>query len=40
MFVVDLKAHRDYHLQIVVHHVTADLSAALGLNYPEIPDSS
>lgn len=37
--IVDLESNRNDHLQIVVLHLAANLTGALSLNYPEIPDS-
>ena len=37
--VIDLEAHGDNHLETIMFHFAADLTAAFGLNYPEIPDS-
>ena len=37
--VIDLEAYGDNHLETIMFHFAADLTAAFGLNYPEIPDS-
>lgn len=37
--IIDLEANGDGHLQVVVQDVATDLTAALGLNYSEFPNS-
>ena len=37
--IVHLEAHGNNHLQIIMRQFPIDLTSALGLNYPEFPDS-
>ena len=37
--IVHLEAHGNNQLQIIMRQFTVDLTSALGLNYPEFPDS-